>query len=136
VEDLKLQLQLFRRKRPRVSVEETAALMMAMVPEVRGEFIQVEKLVRILLVSPASSAVAERSFSALRRLKTWLRSTMSQVRLNSVAVCHIHQDKLDALDINALVNSFIDNCSSRSLVFGKKQKIVVIDLSDYTSVEC
>jgi len=38
-------------------------------------------LVRLLLVSPASSAEAEGSFSALRRLKAWLRSTMTQVQV-------------------------------------------------------
>ena len=37
---------------------------------------------------------AERSFSGLRRLKTWLRSTMMQKRLNGIAVCHIHQERL------------------------------------------
>ena len=31
------------------------------------------KLLKLLLTLPASSATAERSFSALRRLKTWLR---------------------------------------------------------------
>ena len=40
--------------------------------EVRGLFDQVEVLFRLLLVISVSSAEAERSFSALRRLKTWL----------------------------------------------------------------
>ena len=48
-----------------------------MPPEVRGLFVQVEILVRLLMVVPISSAEAERSFSAIRRLKTWLRSTIS-----------------------------------------------------------
>ena len=48
-----------------------------MSPEVRGLFVQVEILVRLLMVVPISSAEAERSFSAIRRLKTWLRSTIS-----------------------------------------------------------
>ncbi len=34
------------------------------------------------VVSPATNALSERSFSALRHLKTWLRSTMHQTRLN------------------------------------------------------
>ena len=38
-------------------------------------------LVKLLKVSPASSAEAERSFNALRRLKTWLRTTMTETRL-------------------------------------------------------
>jgi hAT family C-terminal dimerisation region len=49
-----------------------------MATQLRSEYEKVEKLVRLLLVAPASSAEAERSFSALRRLKTWLRSTMTQ----------------------------------------------------------
>lgn len=89
-----------------------------MVPEVRGEFEEVEKLLRLLIVSPASSAEPERSFSALRRLKTWMRSTMSQTRLNAVAVCHVHQDILDAIDIAALVKLFVSRNDTRLYMFG------------------
>lgn len=41
---------------------------------------EVEKMLHILLVIPASNATAERSFSTLRRLKDWLRSSMLQKR--------------------------------------------------------
>ena len=41
-----------------------------MEPNVRRMFPAVEMLLKILLTSPASSCEAERSFSALRRLKT------------------------------------------------------------------
>jgi hAT family C-terminal dimerisation region len=57
----------------------------------------------LLLLCPASSIEAERSFSSLRRLKTWLLSTMTQERLNSVAVCHIHQDLLDCMQSCAIL---------------------------------
>lgn len=39
-----------------------------------------------------SSATAERSFSALRRLKTYLRSTMGQDRLTNLALLYIERD--------------------------------------------
>ena len=39
---------------------------------------EVCKLVKLLLVMPATNAESERSFSAIRRIKTYLRSTMSQ----------------------------------------------------------
>ena len=39
---------------------------------------QVIKLVRLLLVMPATNAISEQSFSTMRRVKTCLRSTMSQ----------------------------------------------------------
>lgn len=44
---------------------------------------EVCRLLELILVMPATNAVSERSFSALRRIKTYLRSTMSQVRLNN-----------------------------------------------------
>ena len=52
----------------------------------------------ILYTMPASTATTERSFSALRRLKTYLRTTMLQDRLTSLAVLHVHRD-ID-IDIN------------------------------------
>ena len=111
--------QLFRRKRPTNSVDEVACALRAMLPETRGEYSEVEKLVRILIVCPASSAEAERSFSALRRLKTWLRSTMTQTRLNSVAVCHVHQELLDSCNLDELIKLFIYKFDSRQKMFGK-----------------
>jgi len=42
----------------------------------------------LLLVVPATSATAERSFSALRWLKIYLRATMGQARLNSLLILH------------------------------------------------
>ena len=63
-----------------------------MEPNVRCMFPAVGKLLRLLLRSSASSCEAQQSFSALRWLKTWLRSTMTQVRLNHVVVCHVHRD--------------------------------------------
>ncbi len=92
---LNTQLAMFRSKHNMQSSSEAASILQGMCPEVRSLFDQVETLVRLLLVTPVSSAEAERSFSGLRRLKTWLRSTMTQTRLNSVAVCHIHKEKLD-----------------------------------------
>ena len=75
-------------------------------------------MMRILLVNPASSFSAERSFSSLRRLKTWLRSTMTQKRLNSVALCHIHQEILDTIDTGKIAQKFISKSQQRVLKFG------------------
>ena len=40
------------------------------------------KSLSLVLVMSATNAVSERSFSCLRRLKSYLRATMSQSRLN------------------------------------------------------
>lgn len=46
-------------------LNDAVIILKGMSPELRGEYTEVENLVRLLLVSPASSAEAERSFSAL-----------------------------------------------------------------------
>jgi len=48
-------------------------------------------VVHILAVIPATSCSAERSFNALRRLKTYLRSTMGQQRVSNIALIHIER---------------------------------------------
>ena len=45
---------------------------------------------KLILVNPATNAVSERSFSTARRLKTWLRSSMNQIRFNNLATLMIH----------------------------------------------
>ncbi|KAL1277341.1 hypothetical protein QQF64_024014 [Cirrhinus molitorella] len=91
-------LKMFQANYKYATSSELADILREMVPEVRHLFKQVEVLLRLLMVVPASSAEAERSFSGLRRLKTWLRTSMTQTRLNNLAICHVHQEKLDALD--------------------------------------
>ena len=41
-------------------------------PEARLLLSELEKAIRIILTIPVTSATAERSFSAVRRIKTWL----------------------------------------------------------------
>lgn len=52
----------------------------------------VHNLFQLLLTLPATSATAERNFSSLRRLKTWMRSRMSEERLNGLALLHCYRN--------------------------------------------
>lgn len=115
---LQIQLAMFKANHTYTSCKEAVQILQGMPPEVRGLFSQVETLVRLLLVVPVSSCEAERSFSALRRLKTWLRATMTQLRLNSTAACHIHRDRLKALDKKEIATAFIGTSERRVHVFG------------------
>ena len=73
---------------------------------------------QLILVMPATNASSERSFSALRRVKTYLRAAMKQDRLNYLMLLHVHKDKTDELDLKLLVNEFI-NSDHRSNIFAK-----------------
>ena len=74
---------------------------------------QVVKLIRLPLVMPATNSVSERSFSAMRRIKTYLRSTMSQKRLNSTMILHVHKEQTDNLDFKFLSNEFVSKSDYR-----------------------
>lgn len=81
--------------------------------------IMVMKLWKIILTMPATNAISERSFSVPRRMKTWLRSTMSQTRMNWCMVLHIHNDHTDKLNIVDVANEFVSRNSTRSHIFGR-----------------
>ena len=86
----------------------------------RSLYSEVITLVKLILVMPASNATSERSFSALRRVKTYLRSTMTQCRLNNLMVLHVHRDRLDKLDLCQIGNEFIHaHDHHRRSIFGR-----------------
>lgn len=60
-------------------------------------FPNVHTLLQLLATIPATTCEAERSFSTLRRLNTYLRATQSPDRLDSLALINIHC----GADINA-----------------------------------
>ena len=65
---------------------------------------QVVTLVKLVLVMPATNAISERSFSAMRHTKTFLRST---VHLNATMVLHAHKESTDALNLQRLSKEFV-----------------------------
>ena len=79
---------------------------------------QVLTLLNLILVMPATNASSERSFSAMRRVKTYLRSTMSQDRLNHIILLHCHKDLTDSLDLVVVANEFVDLSRHRLGIFG------------------
>ena len=48
-------------------------------------------LIKFVLLMPATNAVSERSASALQRIKTYLRLTVTESKLNNKVLAHIHK---------------------------------------------
>ena len=80
---------------------------------------QVAILAKLLLVMPATNAVRERSFSALKRLKTYLRATTKEKRLNHLIILHAHKDRTDKIDLVDVANQFVEWKDNRAHIFGK-----------------
>ena len=80
---------------------------------------EVVTLLKLILVLPSTNAVSERSFSAMRRLKTYLRTTMTQERLNHLLLLHIHKDRTDTLSCVEVAKTFVGDSEHRLSVFGR-----------------
>ena len=67
-------------------------------------FNNIKVSLRILGTSPVTTCTCEQSFSAMRRLKTYTRSTMVSERLNGIAFMHVHQEIVP--DIEKVIDLF------------------------------
>jgi hypothetical protein len=81
------------------------------------DYPNLEFLLRIYLTIPITSVSAERSFSALKRIKTYLRNTMRQTRLTSLALIHIEKELSNSLDFNKLIDKFASIINRRMYFF-------------------
>jgi hypothetical protein len=61
---------------------------------------------RIMLIVLVTVASDERSFSKLKLLKNYLRSTMSQDRLNGLAMYSIKRNMMDTIDLGTVIEDF------------------------------
>lgn len=64
----------------------------------------IRKFLCIMATLPVSVATAERSFSTLRRIKSWLRSSMVEDRLTGLALLHIHKNV--PIDVNDVITRY------------------------------
>ena len=62
--------------------------------------------IRIFLTIPVTVATFERSFSKLKSIKNYMRSTMGQERLSSLAIVSIEHEVANTLDFDYVISEF------------------------------
>jgi hypothetical protein len=67
-------------------------------------FRDIKTLLHIGCTLPVTSSEAERSFSGLRRIKSYMRSTMNEDHLAALALMHIHHSM--TINIQAICQEF------------------------------
>ena len=93
----------------------TIVEVMNSVPMAKDMFSEIDHLLRIYFTIPVTTCTAERSFSCLRRIKTYLRSSMTEERL---ILLHVHKEKTDSLDLKEIASEFVTANDRRLSYFG------------------
>ena len=70
-------------------------------------------LLQLVIVMPATNAISERSFSALKNVKSYLRTTMHQERLNNLMVLFVHQNETEKANLIEIANEFVSGNERR-----------------------
>ena len=73
---------------------------------IRDSYPNLTTAYRILLTIPVTVASAERSFSKLKLIKNYLRSTMKEERLCGLAIISIEHELAQEIEIPDLIDAF------------------------------
>ncbi|KAL5758514.1 hypothetical protein ACOSP7_021125 [Xanthoceras sorbifolium] len=79
-------------------------------------YTSIDKLIRLVLTLPVSTATTERTFSAMKLVKTPLRSKMEDDFLTDCLVVYIEREIVDTIDLKYIINEF-DGIKSRKTKF-------------------
>jgi hypothetical protein len=80
------------------------------------DYFEIETLLRVYLAIPVTSVTAERCFSSMKRIKTYLRNSMGQTRLSSLAIIHIEKELASLISLKRVIDQFA-SLSNRKLQF-------------------
>lgn len=81
-----------------------------------SSYLNLYTLYKIYYTLPVSSATAERSFSRLKLIKSYLRSTMTEERLSNLAILNIESALAQSIDFDKVINTFSQMKKRRKLL--------------------
>ena len=102
---LKKQLDRVQEDTPN-SYPDTLCGLLNFVAEYKAVYFNTYRLLIIAVTHPVSSARAERAFSLLKRIRTWLRCSSGTERLNDLAILANNSARTKALDMDDVVKRF------------------------------
>ena len=79
---------------------------------------EVHKMLKLYYTIPLTSATCERSFSTMRRLKTWLWANTVANLLNDIMFANIQKAQMDDLNITAVAQEVANKNEERKNYFG------------------
>ena len=95
------------------TIPELAKLLIVENNCISASFAEVCTVFLLFLTIPVTVASAERSFSKLKLIKSYLRSTMGQGRLSGLATLSIENDRACQLDVKDIIHDFAERKSRK-----------------------
>ena len=80
----------------------------------------IHQLLKLYMSLPLGSATAERTFSVIRRVKSWLRSSISNT-LNNWIFSVIHRQRIDEVAAQQVAKEFVEINEQRRIYSGQFQ---------------
>lgn len=121
-DNLRAQLQSFKsmfKKKDNLVFGDIIDYFKKLEPQILSLLSEVCKIVKLILVLPASNAESERSFSKMKLVKDRLRSTMNAKKLNHFMIVAHNKDIFDNLDFEEIADEFISRTDRRQKILGK-----------------
>ena len=110
-----MEAKLAKRTQQTKYLDSISDTLLSLVP-LKDAFPDLTKLVRIAMTIAVSTAQCERSFSSLKRIKSYLCSTMGEQRLTDLAVLSVERELSSALSLDDVVTEFSGLDRNRRIV--------------------
>lgn len=114
--EIKILRNLLKRQHENTGVKtENLPSLLAVLEQYKLALHELHKLAKISITIPASSASCERTFSCMKRVKSYLRTTMSDERLSNLAVLAMERELTKNLDLGNIVDDFAVSHNNRRI---------------------
>ena len=120
-QELRVYLNLHNRNSPAPITEvkvSTIYDVMNSVSDSKDCLAHIHQLLKLYMSLPLGSVTAERTFSVMRRVKSWLRSSMS---LNNRIFSVIHKQRIDEVAAQEVAKESVEINEQRRIYFGQFQ---------------
>lgn len=87
--------------------------------EYRIAFTAMFKLCSIAITIPLSSSACERTFSCLKRIKSYLRNSLLDNNLSNLSVLSEEKSESKLLDIDEIIDTFSNSHNNRRIILKK-----------------
>ena len=110
-----MEIKLAKKTLDKKNIHNISDVFLALI-SLKDAFPELFRLIRISMTIAVNTAHCERSFSALKRIKTYLRSTMGEQRLTDLAILSIERELSSMISLDEVIDIFHSEDNNRRIM--------------------